>query len=338
MTALTQYERLEAPGVWRESAQAQRKNVFVSLGDATLIIRDSAETVLAHWSLPAVERSNSKSDPAIFTPAPGSEEILEIDDPTMIDAIETVRHAVKRSGRPSGTLRKIAFAAIALACIAVGVVWLPDAVTRHTAQALPDPTRAAIGQKMLSELEKVTGQACAGREGRATLANLLNRLFSGEQWKVVIVPSGPALATHLPGQTLLARADLITKHTEADALASALLVEAEEARQSDPMVKLMTQMGMGAALSLLTTGALPDKKVADYADDFLIRDTSTLTTDTTIGLLESVGISSRPYAYALDDSGETTLALIEADPFPAGTPEPLMSDSDWLRLQGVCEE
>jgi hypothetical protein len=48
-------------------------------------------------------------------------------------------------------------------------------------------------------------------------------------------------------------------------------------------------------------------------------------------------VRARPYAYAEDITGESTVALIEADPF-AGTapPPPLLSDSDWLRLQEIC--
>jgi hypothetical protein len=47
-------------------------------------------------------------------------------------------------------------------------------------------------------------------------------------------------------------------------------------------------------------------------------------------------VRAAPYAYARDISGESTLALIEADPFAGQTPEPLLSDGDWLRLQSIC--
>jgi hypothetical protein len=35
-------------------------------------------------------------------------------------------------------------------------------------------------------------------------------------------------------------------------------------------------------------------------------------------------------------SGESVLALIEADPMRGQVPEPLISDEDWLSLQNVC--
>lgn len=47
---------------------------------------------------------------------------------------------------------------------------------------------------------------------------------------------------------------------------------------------------------------------------------------------------STPYARALDPSGETVLALIEADPFAKEAPRPLMPDGDWISLQAICAE
>ncbi len=43
-----------------------------------------------------------------------------------------------------------------------------------------------------------------------------------------------------------------------------------------------------------------------------------------------------PYAEALDITGETTLALIEGDPMAGQDTDPLINDSDWLRLQNIC--
>ena len=51
-----------------------------------------------------------------------------------------------------------------------------------------------------------------------------------------------------------------------------------------------------------------------------------------------VGVSSTPYAFSLDPSGETVLGLIEADPFKgAPAPEPVLADADWIALQTICD-
>ena len=40
MTALSKYQRLESAGLWRQDADAQRRDVVVNLGDASLVLSD----------------------------------------------------------------------------------------------------------------------------------------------------------------------------------------------------------------------------------------------------------------------------------------------------------
>ena len=61
-----------------------------------------------------------------------------------------------------------------------------------------------------------------------------------------------------------------------------------------------------------------------------------LTDETLLAGFKAWSVRATPYAYALDITGETTLGLIEADPFAAAPPDPLISDADWLRLQNIC--
>jgi hypothetical protein len=93
MTALSEFQRLEAQGSWRESPDARLREVVVSFGDATLMLSDpKSDTPLSHWSLPAVTRLNPGKSPAIFSPGPD-------------DRDETVRLPVQTPGadtpRPS---------------------------------------------------------------------------------------------------------------------------------------------------------------------------------------------------------------------------------------------
>ena len=68
MTALTQYSRLEATALWRQTPEAQRREVIVSIGDATLVIANINDQALTHWSLAAVVRANPTVSPAVFHP------------------------------------------------------------------------------------------------------------------------------------------------------------------------------------------------------------------------------------------------------------------------------
>src|SRR6056297_3625758 len=84
MTALKQFARLEAPGIWRAEPEAQRRDVVVAFGDATLVISDQAGRALSHWSLAAVARINPGDLPALYTPSADALEVLEIEDDSMV--------------------------------------------------------------------------------------------------------------------------------------------------------------------------------------------------------------------------------------------------------------
>src|SRR5690606_10694329 len=90
MTALTKYQKLECTGLWRDAPDAQRREVVVNFGEASLTMSDPrSELALSHWSLPAVERMNPGEMPALYAPGPEADETLELDDPDMIAALET---------------------------------------------------------------------------------------------------------------------------------------------------------------------------------------------------------------------------------------------------------
>ena len=98
MTALEKYSKLEGIGLWVGSAEDQRREVVVSFGDATLVISDSrSQQVLSHWSLPAVTRLNPGKRPALFSPDGDPEEVLELDDAWLIDALKELHAALAPS-------------------------------------------------------------------------------------------------------------------------------------------------------------------------------------------------------------------------------------------------
>jgi len=69
MTALKKYERLESPGLWRDTPGGQRREVIVAFREATLVLSDPrTDSPLSHWSLPAVERLNTGALPALYGP------------------------------------------------------------------------------------------------------------------------------------------------------------------------------------------------------------------------------------------------------------------------------
>ena len=173
MTALRKYQRLECGGLWRETPQDQRREVLVRFGDATLVLSDpKSGAAVSHWSLPAIERINKGQEPPVFAPGADALESLELDDPEMIAALGTVRHAVQAAVAKPGRLRGVLLAGSAAAVVLAAVLWLPGALVSHTASVVPPAQRADIGQRALDDLVRVTGATCNNQLGLQALAAL----------------------------------------------------------------------------------------------------------------------------------------------------------------------
>ena len=91
-----------------------------------------------------------------------------------------------------------------------------------------------------------------------------------------------------------------------------------------------------AALRLLTTGDLPADTLDTHAEALLTQAQETPDFDSLIPRFEAAQLAASPYAYALDITGETVLPLIEADTIQIKETRPVLSDSDWVALQGIC--
>lgn len=341
MTALNEYQRLEAQALWRPSRDAQRVNVIVSLGDATLTITDMHDRALAHWSLPALQRLNPGKRPALYAPSRAPEELeeLELDDEDMIRAIEKLRAAIARARPRSGRLRLVLTLVLLAAAGALAVGWLPGALERQTVKVLPEVTRKAVGKRLLARIHRVAGQPCAAPLGRAALAKLGRRVLGPEtRASLVVLSQGVTWSGHLPGGVVLLNRAVIEDYDEPDVAAGFILAERERARQVDPMVALLDYAGTLATVKLLTTGEIADSVLDGYAEALLTTPPAPLPDPALIARFAAARVRTTPYAFALDSSGEAVLGLIEADPVPLAEAAPLLPDADWVSLQGICLE
>ncbi|MGC1262319.1 MAG: hypothetical protein WA873_16785, partial [Jannaschia helgolandensis] len=107
MTAIDGLERLESPALWRPGAGQQRRDVYVAIGNAELVIQDSTGAALSHWSLPALVRRNPGETPALYGPAAADDEELEIEETAMIAALDRVMSAVEKGRQRPGALRRL---------------------------------------------------------------------------------------------------------------------------------------------------------------------------------------------------------------------------------------
>lgn len=334
MTALEKYDRIEASALWRARADSQRREVIISIGDASLTIADMQDRPLAHWSLPAVERANPGERPAIYHPDGDPGETLEIaaEEAQMIEAIEKLRMAIRR-GRPKpGRLRLVTLVTSFLSVAALAVFWLPGAILTHTVAVVPEVKRQEIGLGLLGQLEHLTGKPCADILATPALARLTERL---EARTIVVVRDGVRDTLGLPGGTILLNRAVIEDHEEPDVAAGYVIAQQVETQSVDPLRMMLEQLGLVASFRLLTTGELPESMLRAWAEDMLLLPHAPLEASRLLTAFSEKGVKSTPYAYALDASGETTLELIEADPFVT-SPRPVLSDGDWVALQGIC--
>ncbi|KPA21843.1 hypothetical protein shim_17280 [Shimia sp. SK013] len=332
-TALHKYDRLEATAIWRASKDAQRRDVIVSIGDATLVISDLQDRALTHWSIPAVRRANPGERPALFHPDGDDDETLEVgeDEADMIEAIEELCSAVARRRPRPGRLRFGIFGVSLAAFAALAVFWLPGALLEHALRVAPSAIRQDIGASLLKHTTRVTGQACDDPLGQAALRKLEQRI--GVK-KVMVVTSGVREAAVLPGGTVLLNRATVEDFEEPDVVAG--FVIAALLATGDPLRQLLENSGIRASLRLLTTGTLPEDLLRSHMENVILAQPDRPSNEAMIEAFKTQKVRISPYAFALDPSGEDTLELIEADPFTV-TPEPVLTDGEWVALQGICD-
>ncbi len=340
MTALNQYQRLEATGLWRPDAEAQRTDVIVSVGDATLVITDMQDRALAHWSLAAIERANPGTRPAIYHPDGDPGETLEIpeNEAEMVEAIEKLRGAIERQRPRPGRLRLITLLMSFAAVIALAVFWLPDAARNHAVSVVPQVKRTEIGKALMRHVQTVTGPPCRAQAGSVVLTTLARRLPTPEgPGQIAVVRGGVNGAIHLPGRRILISRTLVEDYENPDIMAGYIIAERLRAQLNDPLSDLLTYGGLSASIRLLATGDVKDEVLKTYAGTLLTAPRPPIDDTIMLAGFKAWKVRSTPYAYAVDVSGETTLPLIEADPYVGASPKPVLSDADWLRLQGICD-
>lgn len=336
MTALKQYERLEALGIWREGPEAQRREVICSFGDATLVIFDGrSNRPLAHWSLAALVRCNPGRMPAVFSPSEEPGEDLEIEDRDMVAAIEKLQSALEAQRPHPGRLRGMLIWGV-VGLVVAGLVWkLPSAVVEQTARVTPAAARAEIGRAVLADLAKTTGTPCHSTSGDAVLTVLSERLPGQRQ--IVVLPRALPGGLRLPGDILAVDRRVVTGPDTPDVIAGTVIAT-ELADRQEPLLKFLEWAGLGTAARLLISGSLPEGSAQGYGRALL--DAPQAPAPDTAALLPAfaaAGVSSAAYAYFLDPSGESVLPLIEGDPF-GGKPaaRPILDEAQWISLQDIC--
>jgi hypothetical protein len=338
MTALNTYERLEATALWRPEGGTQKVEVIVSMGEATLLISDLHDKTLTHWSLPAVKRSNGTNErTAIYKPAHDTDELLEVDDETMIDAILRVQKAIERAKPRPGRLRTLVIGASTLIVAGLAIFWLPNALVRQAVTIVPDVTQNQIGDALLNRVKRLSGQPCGTPHGTKALRALQIRLnVLNAQGNISVVSSGVRVSHSLPGGKTLLNRSVVEDFDDPDILAGYVLAEQQRAADQDPLGHLLHEAGLQTTLRLLTRGSISDDVLDDYAENLLSHAQRPVDPADLIERFAAANVRLSPYAYAIDITGERTRELIEADQTRVPNPQTVLTDGNWVAVQDIC--
>lgn len=329
-TALTRFARLETTGLWRPSADAQRREVVVSFGEATVMIADGAGRPLTHWSLPAIARLNPGAMPALYAPDAEGDEVLELDDALMIEALEKVRGAVVAAQPHPGFLRRGGIWAVLAALALAAVFWAPGALRRQVLVLVPEATRQEIGATLLGLIQRETGPACREPLGLAALDRLMARLYGeGSGLAAVVLPGALPAPVHLPGGLVAVPRSAVAATDDPYVLAGAIVAAMAASGDRDPLLPVLDAAGLRATLTLLATGTLPAAPLEPLAHRMIAGSPALPDAERLEAAFAAANLPAGPWAQAQGIDG---LAA------PATDAAPVMSDADWVALQNICTE
>ena len=334
MTALDQFQRLESIGLWREAKDAQRREVTVSFGNATLVISDGAGRALTHWSLPAVTQVSTQDSLTIYAPDGDATETLEIADETMVNAIEHVRKALSRNKSKPGRLRMISRIGVIAGLAGLAVFWLPDALRNQTLAVVAQSKRAEIGATVLGHMQSVSGAACQSEQSTQALSQLHHRLFGTDAaGQIAVLKDTNGQAALLPGAIVVIDEAILLRGDDPAVPAGYIIAAQATADHIDPLGAILDHAGLREVMRLLTTGDLSDDALLTYAHDLKSSNTTAaLTTPDLVAAFDAADVSTSSYARAV---GNTQLAT--DDPMQGREAPPVMPDNTWVSLQGICD-
>ena len=75
-----------------------------------------------------------------------------------------------------------------------------------------------------------------------------------------------------------------------------------------------------------------------HAEKILTASENQINQESLLKRFQDSRVATSPFAYALDVTGESTMILIEGDPYRKISAPLLIRDSDWISLQTICEQ
>jgi hypothetical protein len=338
MTALERYDRLEAVGQWREGPDADPREVIVSFGATTLVLRDLAERAVGHWALAGMQVYQQSSDATIYSTAPDGHETLRIYDPLMVAAISEVSRMrdappPSQNGPDKPAWRLHPGSVQALALVALSVMLGPVLLRDQALRMVPPGQASEFGDRMLLGLMDRHGTLCERPAGRQALERIAAQVPDAAGRPVRVLDLGDTPVAWLPGGALLLDRSIITRADTPEDIAGWIALAAAHGSAQTALAGLMRAIGPRANLRYVLTGKISDARLARAASGFLPPpDTATIAA--AIASLARSGINPAPFAESLRGAG----LMPDTVPPQFETPREtlLLANRDWLALKEIC--
>ncbi len=211
---------------------------YGAIGVATPLTRKSADALITYEHMPGA---------SLFVGDRGYAEALMKLAPQI-----TARAYGWRSARPW------VIAAGAIAVVFAGM-WAASISPAHwIATLLPDRTRVAVGQQVITSMVG-SRRECTDPKGRAALKGLIDRLTADvtpkSQFQVRVVDWNLLNAFAAPGEQIVLTRQIITQAKSPEEVAGVLAHEMGHGLERHPETAIIRVLGWTAALELITGGA-----------------------------------------------------------------------------------
>lgn len=371
MTALTKYERLEAPGRYFDGETAAPREVIAKFGDVSLILMTLDDMPIAHWSLAGLRDLGAGEGALSLTPDDDSDERLVLEDRDMVAAIRAVCPQLerRRAAPPSRRRRALLWAAAALGSIYLIIFHIAPVLSDQMAKLIPPETEAAMGREMAAQFASILSKGeprfCSGGAGGRALDKMVARISRHADTHgpltVRVLDNPKVNAFALPGGQIILFRGLLRAADSPEALAGVLAHEIGHVAARDPTRLTLRSAGTAGMIGLLLgdfTGATVTVALSEallrsgyqreaeaaadaYATHLLAAEN--LPTTPLAGFfrdLKTKGKNNAPVLSHLSshpDLDGRAAATTAADTVGDAPFEPVLSDQDWVALRNICK-
>ena len=144
------------------------------------------------------------------------------------------------------------------------------------------------------------------------------------------------MSSTCPGDIVVLGQSQVETASEPAVLAGAVLAAIAPRAVSDPLDPILRKAGLMTTLRLLTTGDIPTGILQEHATSLLQNAPARPDIDQLVLAFATAQVPLTPWAYSIDSTGESILDLIEADPLKDQSAPEVLTDGDWISLQGIC--